>query len=160
LDSLDALTPRGAVGVDGTNTAYFGGDAGRLFAYEDDAAVTWRFGADIAVAEAVLWVWSDTGSVTWGASADGGTWSEITPTTTVTAGNWERRALRFEGLPAGTRQLRMTFDPRAVAWTPQLGQLDVTLAPAAPTVVDALATDRRVVVTLPPDSTRVLRFER
>ena len=54
----------------------------------------------------------------------------------------------------------MVFESRGVAWTPQLGQLDVTLAPGAPSTADLLSAERLLVVTVPAESTRVIELGR
>jgi hypothetical protein len=160
LDSGAGFTVEGSVWIDTANTAYFAGDAGRLAA-NDDAVVTWAFDAEVTEVQAQLWVWGGVGSTVWEASVDGVTWTAITPVAyTPTTASWANHTLRFEALPAGTRAVRMVFEPRSVAWTPQLGQLDVTLAPAAASTVDQLSAERLLVVTVPAESTRVIELGR
>ncbi|MEY3211935.1 MAG: hypothetical protein RIT28_2416 [Pseudomonadota bacterium] len=160
LDSGAGFAVDGSVWIDTANTAYFGGDAGRLAA-NDEAVVTWTFDAEVTEVEAQLWVWSGVGSVRWEASLDGETWVVITPVAyTPTTATWAEHTLRFEALPAGTRAVRMAFEPRSVAWTPQLGALDVTLAPGVASTGDLLSAERLLVVTVPAESTRVIELGR
>ncbi|MBK9370539.1 MAG: putative metal-binding motif-containing protein [Deltaproteobacteria bacterium] len=160
LDSGAGFAVDGSVWIDTANTAYFDGDAGRLAA-NDNAVVTWAFDAEVTQMEAQLWVWSGVGSTTWEASVDGLSWSPITPVAyTPTSATWAEHRLRFEALPAGTRAVRMVFESRSVAWTPQLGALDVTLAPGAPSTADLLSAERLLVVTVPAESTRVVELGR
>ena len=160
LDSGAGFSVDGSVWIDTANTAYFDGDAGRLSA-NDDAVVTWTFDAEVSQISAQLWVWSGVGSAVWEASVDGLSWSPITPVAyTPTSATWAQHTLRFETLPAGTRAVRMAFESRSVAWTPQLGQLDVTLAPGAPSTADLLSAERLLVVTVPAESTRVIELGR
>jgi hypothetical protein len=159
LDDGGAFALVGSVWIDTQNASYFAGDTGRLSA-NDDAVVTWSFDADVTRAEAELWTWGGVGSVRWSASTDGATWTPLDAPAPPTEANWTLQTIPIDTLPAGTRLLRMTFDPREIAWTPQLGQLEVTLAPGAPVTEDHLATERRLVVTLPAESTRILTLTR
>ncbi len=160
LDGSTLGTIRGSAWFDTTNTGYFDGDAGRLTAY-DDPTVTWSFGADLRGFEATLWVWSRIGEVSWEISPDGAAWTTLVPDATEPAdGNWDSAALRADSLPAGTRHLRMAFEPRAIDWTPQLGEIQFTLEPGAAAVVDTLGSDRVLTVDVPAGGTRVLRVAR
>ena len=126
-----------------------------------NAVVTWAFDAEVSQISAQLWVWSGVGSAVWEASVDGETWGEITPVAdTPTSATWAEHRLRFETPPAGTRAVRMVFEPRSVAWTPQLGALDVTLAPGVASTADLLSAERLLVVTVPAESTRVIELGR
>jgi hypothetical protein len=159
LDDGGAFALEGSVWIDTQNASYFAGDTGRLVA-NDDAVVTWTFDADVTRAEAELWTWGGVGSVRWSASADGATWTPLDAPAPPTDANWTLQTIGLDALPAGTRALRMSFDPREIAWTPQLGALDVTLAPAAPATEDRLAAERRLLVTIPAESTRILTLAR
>ncbi|MCK6503066.1 putative metal-binding motif-containing protein [Myxococcota bacterium] len=159
LDDGDALRIDGSTWIDGANATLFGGDQGRLSA-NDEATVTWSLGADLTRAEARVWAWGGIDALAFESSTDGEAWTALSPAITRTEGDWELQVQAFEGLPAGTRHLRARFLPREVAWTPQLGQLDLELSPGAPVVQDHLATDRRLLLTLPPDSALVVVLDR
>lgn len=147
---------------DVANSSYFGGDLSRAFRTEDrDMALTWSPGGELLRAELLAWSWNgaDPVSVSLEGSADGATWTPLSPSATVTDEGWHRHALVVDPFPAGQRQLRVTLpDGDGPAWTPQLG--DLTLAWAVDDPPPLPSGDPPWTVDLPADTALVLVLAR
>jgi hypothetical protein len=132
LDDLSLAADAANVGIDSANTGYFGGDAGRLFRLDvGDGSAVWPIDGTLLELNATLFHWpgATPGDVSFEVSADGKSWTALTPTETDLGGDWQRLAIHAE--PAlGAAWLRVTLhDHAGPSWTPQLGSHTVRTTP-------------------------------